>query len=318
MTHAPAGVDRDDPFVAALLDRCTFPAVERAGTAVTCAVSGGADSSALLVLAVAAGLEVTAVHVDHGLRPESSAEADRVQALADRVGARFRAARVTVARGGDLEARARAARRSVLPFGTLFGHTADDQAETVLLRLLRGTGPFGLAAMDRATHPLLGLRRTETVELCDRLGIEPVRDPSNDDPRHRRNRVRHEVLPLLDDVAQRDVVPLLARLAEQSAEQADLLDELAAGLDPTDARALAAARTPVAAAAIRRWWRAVTGEPHPPDAAATARILDVAAGRAIGCDVLIGWSVRRSAGRLRLVGPAGSDAAGSDAAGGGD
>ena len=120
---------------ASLLTRCTFPA---AGTRVACAVSGGADSTALLALAVAAGLDVTAVHVDHGLRPGSAHEADVVRANAERLGAAFRAERVQVADGPNLEARAREARYAILPPGALTGHTADDPAETVLLTLLRG------------------------------------------------------------------------------------------------------------------------------------------------------------------------------------
>lgn len=270
----------------------------------TCAVSGGPDSSALLVLAVAAGLRVTAIHVDHGLRAGSEREAEVVQALAERCGAEFRSETVVVEPGGDLEARARTARLAVLPAGTLFGHTADDQAETVLLRLVRGTGPAGLAGMRADGHPLLALRRSDTVSLCADLGLDVISDPTNDDPRFTRNRVRSEVLPLLADVAGRDVVPLLCRLAEQSAEQSDLIESLAAHVDPTDARALASAPSPVAAAAIRRWWRDETGLAHPPDAAAVARILEVAAGSAVGCDALSGWSVRRTANRLRLVGPA--------------
>lgn len=292
--RAPGG---DDP-VGALLARCRFPP---AGTEVTCAVSGGADSSALLVLATAAGCDATAVHVDHGLRPGSADEARVVEALAARLGARFRSVTVEVPEGPDLEARARDARRAVLPPGTLYGHTADDQAETVLLRLLRGTGPAGLAGMRADTHPLLGLRRHETVALCAALGIEVVEDPTNVDARFTRNRVRHEVLPLLSEVAGRDVVPLLCRTAELAAEQADLLDDLAGGLDPTDARALAAAPRPLATAALRRWWTEVTGTGHPPDAAAVRRMLDVVAGRAVGCDVAGGWSLRRTEGRLRLV-----------------
>ncbi len=290
----------DDP-VAALLPRCTFPPP---GTEVTCAVSGGADSSALLVLAVAAGCAATAVHVDHGLRGGSAAEADTVEALAARVGAEFRSERVEVGAGPGLEERARDARRAVLPPGTLYGHTADDQAETVLLRLLRGTGPAGLAGMRPDTHPLLGLRRSDTVGLCEVLGIEVVRDPSNLEPRFTRNRVRHEVLPLLADVAGRDVVPLLCRTAELAAVQGDLLDELARELDPTDARGLARSPRPLAAAALRRWWLEETGFGHPPDAAATDRMLEVATGGAVGCDVTAGWSLRRSEGRLRLVPPA--------------
>jgi tRNA(Ile)-lysidine synthase len=241
----PGGL-RADPVVVELLARCTFPAP---GSTVTCAVSGGPDSSALLVLAVAAGLEVTAVHVDHGLRPGSDTEAEVVAALARRVGAGFRSVAAPVDPGPDLEARARAERHRAVGPDALFGHTADDQAETVLLRLLRGTGPTGLAAMTADRHPLLGLRRRETVALCERLGIAPVEDPTNASPVHTRNRIRHEVLPLLDDVAGRDVVPLLCRLASLAGEQAELLDRLALDLDPTDARALAAAPPPVAAAA---------------------------------------------------------------------
>lgn len=287
-------------LLARLLARCRFP---EPGATVTCAVSGGADSSALLVLAVAAGLEVTAVHVDHGLREGSAAEADLVGALAERFGAAFRAERVEVGDGADLEARARAARRAVLGPDALYGHTADDQAETVLLRLLRGTGPSGLAAMRPDTHPLLGLRRRDTEAVCATLGVEVVSDPSNTDPRFVRNRIRREVLPLLDDVAGRDVVPLLCRLAELSASQVEVLDALAAELDPTDARALTSSPRPVAVAALRQWWLDGTDLEHPPDAAAIARVLEVAAGGAVACDVVGGWRVHRREGRLRLVAP---------------
>lgn len=299
----------EDPVVAALLSRCDFAP---AGTAVTCAVSGGADSSALLALAVAAGMRVTAVHVDHGLRAGSHLEAGSVRALADAWGTSFRAERVVVADGPDLEARARAARRGVLPDDALHGHTADDQAETVLLRLMRGTGPSGLAAMRPATHPLLGLRRADTVMLCAHLGVVPFEDPTNLDGRFRRNRVRHEVLPLLDDVAGRDVVPLLCRLADLAAADAVLIDALASALDPTDAASLAGAPPAVAAAAWRRWWTDTTGLGHPPDRAATERVLAVARGGVRSCDVVDGWRVARTAGRLRLErrGPTGAGRAG--------
>jgi tRNA(Ile)-lysidine synthase len=299
VSHAdrPRTPDADDPLVAALLARCVFPA---AGTEVTCAVSGGADSSALLALAVAAGLRVTAVHVDHGLRGGSEHEADRVRRMASAWGAAFRSERVAVAHGADLEARARDARRAVLPGACLFGHTADDQAETVVVRLLRGTGPTGLAAMRADTHPLLALRRADTESLCEHLGVEPVVDPTNDDDRFVRNRVRHQVLPLLDDVAGRDVVPLLCRLADLAAQDASLVEALAALVDPTDASALAEAPRPVAVAAWRRWWSDCTGQPHPPDRAATERVLAVAAGAARACDVAEGWRLARTGGRLRL------------------
>ena len=264
----------------------------------TCAVSGGADSTALLVLAVAAGCHATAVHVDHDLRPGSVGEAGVVADTARRVGARFRAERVVVGSGANLEARARQARYTVLPADVLTGHTADDQAETVLINLLRGSGLDGLAGMrGPAGHPILRLRRAETRALCDELGLPTVDDPSNADPRHLRNRVRHEVLPLLDAIAERDVAALLARQAGALRDEADLLDALAAGIDPTDARVLAAAPAALARRAVRRW----LADPYPPDAAAVERVLAVARGESRGCDVGGGRCVRRSAMRLSLA-----------------
>lgn len=297
-------VDLDHPLVAELLARCAFPPP---GTPVTAAVSGGPDSSALLVLAVASGCRVTAVHVDHGLRAGSAAEADRVADLAARCGASFRAESVPVAPGPNLEARARDARRSVLPADALTGHTADDRAETMLLNLLRGAGPTGLAGMARdGRKPLLDLRRAETEALCDALGIDPVRDPSNADPVHRRNRVRQELLPLLDDIAERDVVPVLVRQADLFAALDRAVDEAAASLDPTDARALADAPEPVAGAAVRRWLAGLgVGDGHPVDGATVGRVLDVARGGSVATEVAGGWRVARRAGRLRAEPPAG-------------
>ncbi len=287
--------------IADLLGRCTFPPP---GTAVRCGVSGGADSSALLVLAVEAGLIVTAVHVDHGLRPESAREGEQVARVADRFGAAFEGHRVAIEPGPNLEARARAARHGALGPGALVGHTADDQAETVLLALLRGAGPAGLAGADPSCRPMLGLRRSETHALCADLAIEPVEDPSNVDPAFRRNRVRHELLPLLDDIAERDLVPVLCRMAVLHGEVAAVLDRLAVGTDATSARALAGEARPVAAHAFRMWWRLETGSAHPPDGAALDRVLSVARGESVACDVHGGWRVARTAGRLRLVPPA--------------
>jgi tRNA(Ile)-lysidine synthase len=287
-------------LIAALLARCDFPP---ARTAVTCAVSGGADSLALLVLAAEAACRVTAVHVDHGLRPESAGEAEVVRAAADRWGAVFRGVRAPVDPGPNLEARARAARYGALPAGVLTGHTADDQAETMLLNLLRGAGLDGLAGMDPRNRPLRRLRRRETRALCEALGIEPVEDPTNRDAAFRRNRIRHELLPLLDDIAERDVAPILARQTDLARDDVSLLDELAAALDPRDAQGLAAAPAPLARRAVRRWLR--TGGPggdelYPPDGASVDRVLAVARGEAVACELPGGWRVGRSRGRLRL------------------
>jgi tRNA(Ile)-lysidine synthase len=281
-------------------------------------VSGGADSTALLALAVASGRPVTAVHVDHGLRATSAGEASAVESLAAAWGAAVEVHRVAVPDGPDLEARARAARHEVLGPDGLWGHTADDQAETVLLRLLRGTGPSGLACMRPDRHPLLGLRRADTRELCGHLGVPVVDDPSNRDPRFDRVRVRHEVLPLLDDVARRDVVPGLARLAEQSAALDDLVRLLAAEVDAGSVAALRAVPVPVAVAALRRWWADETGGLPPPDAAAMDRCLAVVDGSSRACDVTRGWSLRRRQGRLRLESSTGPPPGPSSAGGQGD
>ncbi len=281
---------------AALLARCTFPLH---GTPVTCAVSGGADSLALLVLAVAAGCEVTVVHVDHGLRRGSADEADVVRDAAHKLGAAFRAEKVDVAPGPNLEARARAGRYAVLPRDVLTGHTADDQAETVLLNLLRGAGLDGLAGMRSEGHPILDLRRTETEAVCAAEGLTPVTDPTNADPAHRRNRVRHELLPLLNDIAQRDVVPVLARQAALLRDEADALDALAGELDHTDASALAAAPSALARRAVRRWLT----EDHPPDAATVERVLEVARNETKAADVGRGRRVARTRNVLRLERP---------------
>jgi tRNA(Ile)-lysidine synthase len=292
----------------ALLDelaaRCTFPA---AATTVTCAVSGGPDSLALLALAVHAGCRVTAVHVDHGLRPDSASEADVVRSAADRFGAAFRSETVAIEPGPNLEARARVARYAVLPADVLTGHTADDQAETVLLNLVRGAALDGLAGMDPAGRPLRRLRRRETRDLCAALDLDAVADPTNDDPAFRRNRVRHELLPLLAVIGERDVVPVIARQAELARADVVLLDELAEALDPQDARALARAPEPLARRAVRHWLRAGGpggAEQYAPDAAATERVLAVARGDAVACELSGGWRVARSGGRLRVEPPA--------------
>jgi tRNA(Ile)-lysidine synthase len=285
--------------IAELLARCTFPPP---GTAVTCAVSGGADSTALALLAVEAGCVVAIAHVDHGLRPGSADDAALVQRTAATLSVPCAVHTVAVGDGPNLEARARAARYAVLPPGVLTGHTADDQAETVLINLLRGAAASGLAGMRPGpTRPLLGLRRADTVEVCRLAGMATADDESNADPRFVRNRVRHEVLPLLADVAARDLAPVLARQADLLRADDDLLDTLAAALDPTDARQLAAAPPPLSRRAVRRWLTGLDPAGHPPDLATVERVLAVARGESTACDVAGGHRVARSRQRLSLI-----------------
>jgi tRNA(Ile)-lysidine synthase len=297
-----------DAAIAARLDdllaRCTFSSGD-----VTCAVSGGADSLALMALAVASGAAVHAIHVDHGLRPGSADEGDVVRTAAGLVGASFESIAVEVGTGPNLEARARRARYAALPDGVATGHTADDQAETMLLALLRGSAWRGLGAMaPSSTRPILALRRAETEGVCAALGWTPVIDPSNSDPVHRRNRVRAELLPLLTDIGDRDPVPVLVRQAELFRQGADVLAQVAAEVDPTDARAIAAAEPIVAREAIRTWLWGTCGTEHPPDLATVDRVRAVAELRAEGTDVGGGWRVTRSRQVLCLIDPRANDA----------
>ena len=285
------------PLVTELLSQCSFPPDH---SRVDCAVSGGADSVALLVLACAANLQVTAWHVDHGLRVNSHAEAALVAQLATQLGAQFESRTVTIEQGANIEARAREARYGVLPEGVMTGHTADDQAETILINLLRGSGTRGLAGMQPTTQrPLLHLRRRETQALCNALGIAVFNDPSNSDERFQRNRIRHEVLPLMESLAKRDLVPVLTRQADLLRDDDDLLNELAGALDPTDALALASAPLALARRAIRAWLT----NPLVPDSATVERVLDVARGNTLACDIGLGRQVRRSQQQLRITEP---------------
>jgi tRNA(Ile)-lysidine synthase len=273
--------------------------------------SGGPDSLALLALASAAGLEPTAVHVDHGSRRGSDAESTVVAAQATRLGVPFRAEQVSVTAGPNYEARARAARYDALErarvalgaSAVLVGHTADDQAETVLLNVLRGSAAAGLGAMavrrDHIVRPMLGLRRSETEEVCGQLGIDPVRDPSNDDLAMRRNWIRHEVLPRLSEGAGRDLVPVLARQAAILREESEYLDELAAAAWPghgeRPARLLAAMPPVLARRAVRQWLG-----PPPPSLDEVERVLAVARAEVRATEVSGGRRVSRRSGRMHV------------------
>jgi tRNA(Ile)-lysidine synthase len=283
-------------LINSLLSRCDFPV---AGTAVDCAFSGGPDSTALIILAAAAGCQVTAHHVDHGIRPSSAAEAEQAAQIATSVGVDFVLHRVKVPLGPNLEARARAARIQCLPMGAMTGHTADDQAETVLMRLIRGAGSEGLSAMQPGLHhPILRLRRADTEALCSAQMKSPITDDSNIDPRFMRNRVRSEVIALLNDVSRRDVVPLITRTADILRDEATYLDSLASHLDPTDAKAIAAAPVVLSRRALRMW---LTHEGYPPDAATVERVLDVARGRHTACEIGASRRVERHLQRLRVT-----------------
>ncbi len=224
-----------------------------------------------------------------------------VEEAASALGAGFAARKVEVAPGPNLEARARAARYAALPDGVATGHTADDQAETVLINMLRGAGLRGLAGIRSGPlHPILALRRSETRELCAALGLVPVEDESNSDRGFLRNRIRLELVPLLSEMARRDVVPVIARQADLIRDEDDLLDGLAAGVDPRDGVCLAALDPVLARRAVRAWLRSTDPEAHAPSAAAVERVLAVARKVTRASDIGGRKRVRRSKGRLRL------------------
>lgn len=234
------------------------------------ACSGGADSLALTlgVLAAAGGRPVIGATVDHGLQPGSD---DRARATADllrRWGcADARVLTVTVDGTGGLEAAARRARYAALSAlsaelggaPVLLGHTVDDQAETVLLGLARGSGPRSIAGMrpwrSPWGRPLLALRRADTEAACREAALEPWQDPHNDDSAFTRVRLRREVLPLLEEVLGGGVSRALARTADLMAADLDALDTISADAlarARNDAGALRADTLAAQPAAVRR------------------------------------------------------------------
>ncbi len=200
------------------------------------ALSGGADSLALTAVA-ARQRPTTALIVDHQLQPGSAQVATTAREQALRLGCvAAQVLPVEVGATGGPESAARTARYAALDAArgeapVLLAHTLDDQAETVLLGLGRGSGPRSIAGMRSCDppwyRPLLGVRRTLTREACIELGLQPWRDPHNEDRRFTRARLRAEVLPLLEEVLGGGVAQALARTAAALREDTDTLDELA-------------------------------------------------------------------------------------------
>jgi tRNA(Ile)-lysidine synthase len=293
----------------------------RADRAVLVACSGGADS---LALAAAVAFEASRrdvpaglVTVDHGLQPGSAAQARRVAALGYEFGLDpVEIVAVSVGAAGGPEAAARTARYAALDAAAvaldtdvLLGHTLDDQAETVLLGLGRGSGPQSIAGMRARTgrylRPFLAVRRATTEAACAALGLDPWHDPHNDDPALQRVRLRHEVLPLLEDVLQGGVAEALARTAELLQDDLDALDGFAADHSAVEVAALEVLPRAVRTRVLRRW-------------ALAAGATELGAVHTAALDALVtGWHgqgplelpgglrVRRASGRLVAESPPG-------------
>jgi len=336
MTRAPAELRLVAGLAAKALAAAGAPTP---GDGVAVAVSGGADSLALLhalrALAGRRGWRLAVLTVDHGLRPGSAADAAFVADHAKTLGL---PARVLTLAPGDLEphrgagpeAAARAARYGALwPAADALGcpwlatgHTLDDQAETVLLQLLRGAGPDGLAGMavrtGRLLRPLLGARRTETRAACVAMGLAWREDPTNAEDTPLRNRVRTQLLPLLEDLRP-GATRTLARTATLAADERDWLAPLVAttlaatvsqGEDAPrpepqgitlDAAALAALPVGLARRVVRAAAR--RAGVAPPDAGATDRVLALAGAADDGRTGWPGGSATREGAVVRLALP---------------
>lgn len=309
----------------------TAEAILPSGSRVIAAFSGGPDSTALLwglvQLARSAGFEVTAAHLDHGLDDGSAARAVAAGRLAARLGVELVAERreVDVLRSPSesLEAAARRIRYAFLEevrqrLGALWvatAHHRDDQAETVALRLLFGSGLAGVAGIrpvhGRVVRPLLAAGRADLRRAVDAAGLDPIEDPTNRDLRRPRNLVRHRLLPALE-AATPGLTERLAGLAGRARRASAAVDrrlEQKLGLGPLseggvgiDRRAFEALPEPLRPLALAGLHRRA-GAPYPAGGEARAELerqLREVPGRAVGCDCGGGWRWEGRGDRLIL------------------
>lgn len=328
---SPADPPLDDPALAPLIaaaERCLVSRLG-AGDGVLVAFSGGTDSTALLwtlaQLAPRHGWRLHAAHLDHRLDPDAPRRARRARQLADRLGVAMVSEHLDDAPppGRSVEDFARRRRyrflaRSAADLGlgaVATAHHADDQAETLVLRLLYGGGLPGLAGIRRRhgalIRPFLGLRRHQLAAAVRTLGLEPVADPTNADPAQPRARVRHHLLPRLERLASgSDLSAALARVATAAAGAGErigrMLDDL---LDPRPARAgvavdrraferLPEPLLPHALGQIARHADA----PYPAAASVRDELLrQLRQGRGVGCSAGHGWRFEADSRTLFLL-----------------
>jgi tRNA(Ile)-lysidine synthase len=288
---------------------------------VVLAVSGGPDSVALLHGAVrlvgrgARAWRVTVAHLDHGLRAESADDARFVSDTATALGV------PTASRRVDVDALAREERRSLEDAGrearyrffaeiaghdgwVATGHTADDAAETVLLNLMRGSGTRGVrgitAQRDRLVRPLLGERRDTIRSLLDDASVAYRVDPSNVDPAYLRNRVRRELLPLMEAIRPGAVARIVQFAAHAAADDALLDDVAAAELARRTTDGGLDWRTPPPRALGRRVLRLAIGPPAPA-AERIEALLDAAEGVRGGLVIELGGGRSASVRERRIA-----------------
>ena len=291
--------------------------VELPGGPVVVALSGGADSAAAAWLAIRAGRKCRAVHVNHSL-PYSVQMAKAAGAICQHLGIEI--AEVVIDTGPDRSedalrtARYRALVEHSQPDEVVItAHTADDQAETVLHNLLRGTGLDGVAGIPisrgRFHRPLLGVWRSQTRELATLAGLPWEDDPQNDDPRYLRNRIRRRLLPQLEAEYQPRLREGLVRLSELARADLAYLEETASSIpisvSPDGSVEVSSSRLvelspPIASRVVRRALRLVRG-PHAGVGAEVARVLAVAHGKIPRTELAGGVVVKRSGDRLLMI-----------------
>jgi len=234
------------PLVSAVRRSLDSVGLSRPGVSLVAALSGGPDSVALLRAAKKSGATVVAAHLDHALRKDSRADAQFCEELCERLKVRLRTGRARpsakATRDGGLEEAARLTRYSFLrrvareenAAAIVLGHTLDDQAETVLMRLVRGSGALGLSAMKpwdgELLRPLLETRRFTVMAHLSAFRLPYRSDPTNQDTAFLRNRVRHELIPLLEKKFNPNIAEALGRTARTLAEEHQALREVAAQL----------------------------------------------------------------------------------------
>jgi len=272
---------------------------------VTVALSGGADSAALAVLAIRSGLEVSLLHVHHGF-DDSDMLAAAASEIAGRLGLPLETVSVVVVEGASLEAQARAARYGALTRvdgSVITGHTRDDAVETMLINLVRGTGVDGLTGIPyhhppNVYRPILEVSRSETREIAALADLPFRDDPANDSLDLTRNHIRHVVLPRLRELNP-NLDETMARAASALRSDRDLLDEMADGVlsDELETSVITTLPLPIADRVVKRWLAAHDLEVS---ADVVARVWSVVSGDSDRQELARGRSVVRDRAVVRV------------------
>ena len=289
------------------------------GGPVVIGLSGGPDSLALVAAALAEGVPVLAVVVNHNLQEGSAQVAGEAAVQARALGASTRIVHVDVdvERGGSVEAAARQARYAALfevaaeaagdRAEVWVAHTADAQAETLLLGALRGNPSGMLQRSGNLVRPFLYLRRADTVGACTELHLHPWHDPMNEDPAFRRVAMRTEIIPALSELLGGDAVPALARTADRIAQSNEVIRELASASTEMDCEELAGLPAVVRRFRIHAWLVEKHVHPNGAQLDAIERLVTHWRGQ-VGVELAGSQAVKREAGRLVVV-PCGREVA---------